>query len=234
MLHRLSEFLQQQNITPTDEMLSRFGKFSALLREWNEKINLTAITDPKEIELKHFIDSLTILQTGKIQGSLIDIGCGAGFPSFPIKIACPDVEVTLLDSLNKRVLFQNEVISSLGLEKVHTIHARGEEGGQNPALREQFDVASARAVASLPSLIELCVPFVKPGGYFIAMKGSSVEEELESSKKALRELRAEIETIHSFSLPYSEDKRNIVVIKKLDSTPKKYPRNAPKPIKQPL
>ncbi len=234
MSERLRDFLTNQNITPTEEMLSRFQQFSDLLREWNEKINLTAITEPEEIELKHFIDSLTILQTGKIKGSLIDIGCGAGFPSFPVKIACPDVEVTLLDSLNKRVLFQNEVIKELGLQKVHTVHARGEDGGKDPVLREQFDVACARAVSSLPSLIELCIPFVKVGGYFIAMKGPSVEEEIAASKNALKQLNAEIETVLSFSLPYSEDKRNIVVIKKLAKTLPKYPRNAPKPIKQPL
>ena len=234
MLERLRDFLQQQNITPTEEMMNRFQTFSDLLREWNEKINLTAITDPAEIELKHFIDSLTILETGKIKGSVIDIGCGAGFPSFPIKIACPDVEVTLLDSLNKRVLFQNEVIKELSLEKVHTVHARGEDGGKNPDLRERFDIATARAVSSLPSLIELCIPFVKVGGYFIAMKGSNVEEEIAASKKALKELNAEIETVLSFPLPHSEDGRNIVVIKKLAKTLPKYPRNAPKPIKQPL
>ena len=234
MLQRLDAFLREQNITPTEEMMSRFQRFSELLREWNEKINLTAITAPDEIELKHFIDSLTILKTGKIQGKLIDIGCGAGFPSFPIKIACPDVEVTLLDSLNKRVLFQNEVIKELGLSKVHTVHARGEDGGKNPDLREQFDIACARAVSSLPSLIELCIPFVKVGGYFIALKGSNVEEEIAASKNALKELNSEIEAVLSFTLPHSEDKRNIVVIKKLAKTLPKYPRNAPKPIKQPL
>lgn len=234
MLERLDAFLREQSITPTEEMMSRFQRFSELLREWNEKINLTAITEPDEIELKHFIDSLTILQTGKIKGKLIDIGCGAGFPSFPIKIACPDVDVTLLDSLNKRVLFQNEVIKELSLTKVHTVHSRGEDGGKNPDHREQYDVACARAVSSLPSLIELCIPFVKVGGYFIAMKGSNAEEEIAASKKALKELNAEIETVITFSLPRSEDGRNIVVIKKLAKTLPKYPRNAPKPIKQPL
>ncbi len=234
MLERLTDYLQKQNIAPTKEMMNRFQKFSDLLREWNEKINLTAITDPEEVELKHFIDSLTILQTGKISGSLIDIGCGAGFPSFPIKIACPEVEVTLLDSLNKRVLFQNEVIAELGLTKVHTVHARGEDGGKNPALREQFDVATARAVSSLPSLVELCVPFVKVGGYFIAMKGANAEEELEASQRALKELGATVESVLRFTLPFSEDKRTIIVIKKLQKTLPKYPRNAPKPIKQPL
>ena len=234
MLERLQEYLTKQNITPTDEMMHRFRKFSDMLREWNEKINLTAITEPSEIELKHFIDSLTILETGKVQGSVIDIGCGAGFPSFPLKIARPDLDVTLLDSLNKRVLFQNEVIKELNLTNTHTVHSRGEDGGKNPDLREQFDIATARAVSSLPSLIELCIPFVKVGGYFIALKGSNVDEEIASSKKALKELNAEIETVHSFTLPHSEDGRNIVVIKKLAKTLPKYPRNAPKPIKQPL
>ncbi|MBO5409276.1 MAG: 16S rRNA (guanine(527)-N(7))-methyltransferase RsmG [Clostridia bacterium] len=234
MLERLQDYLSQQNITPTDEMMDRFQRFSDLLREWNEKINLTAITEPDEIELKHFIDSLTILETKKVQGRVIDIGCGAGFPSFPLKIAHPDLEVTLLDSLNKRVLFQNEVIKELNLTNIHTVHSRGEDGGKNPDLREQFDIATARAVSSLPSLVELCIPFVKVGGYFIALKGSSVEEEIAASKKALKELSAEIETVLSFTLPHSEDKRNIIVIKKLAKTLPKYPRNAPKPIKQPL
>lgn len=232
----LRDYLKQINIEPTEKKMNDFEKFSKLLIEWNEKVNLTAITDPTEIEIKHFIDSLTVFKAGKIKGNskIIDVGCGAGFPSFPIKIAMPSCEMTLLDSLNKRVIFQNEVIKELGLEKTTTIHSRGEDAGQKEEYREKFDIATARAVASLSSLIEICVPFLKVGGYFIALKGSEIDEEIGSATTALKKLNAEIEEVISLTLPNCDHKRNIIVIKKLAKTEKKYPRNSPKPIKHPL
>ena len=234
--YMLKDYLKQINIEPTDKILSNFDKFSDMLIEWNQKINLTAITEKKEIEIKHFIDSLTIFKSGKINtdAKIIDVGCGAGFPSFPMKFAVDSLDVTLLDSLNKRVLFQNEVISELSLTKIEAIHSRAEDGGSNPDYREKFDIATARAVASLSSLIEICIPFVKTGGYFIAMKGPDISDEVNQAKNALNKLQAEIEDVISFDLPYTDNKRNLVIIKKLNATDKKYPRNSPKPIKQPL
>ena len=232
----LKEYLREINIEPRDEIINKFDTFSNMLVDWNERVNLTAITDKNEIEIKHFIDSLTIFKTGKIiKGSkIIDVGCGAGFPSFPIKFAEVSVKIAMLDSLNKRIVFQNEVINSLGLTGIEAVRSRAEDGGQNLKYREQFDIATARAVAGLPSLIELCIPFVKKGGYFIAMKGSDTAEEISLSKNALNKLQAEITEVISFDLPYTDNKRNIVVIKKLNSTDKKYPRSSPKPIKNPL
>jgi len=232
----LKEFLQELNINVNDSMLKRFSDFSDILISENEKMNLTAITDKKEIEIKHFIDSLTILKTGKINNKtkLIDIGCGAGFPSFPIKFALPDSEITQLDSLNKRVNFQKLVAEKLELKNITSLHFRAEEGARKDDLREKFQVACARAVASLPSLIELCIPYVEVGGYFIAMKGSDISEELKTSKNALRTLGCEIENIIETELPEISHRRNIIVIKKIKPTDKKYPRNAPKPINNPL
>mgnify|MGYP001125244212 CR=1 FL=1 len=232
----LRDYLKQIRIEPTEKIISGFDTFSKLLIEWNQKVNLTAITDPSEIEIKHFIDSLTIFQTGKIteHSKIIDIGCGAGFPSFPIKIVCPGCDMTLLDSLNKRVMFQNEVIKALAMDKITTVHSRGEDAGQKEEYREKFDIATARAVANLSALIEICVPFLKVGGYFIALKGSEIEEELLTAKTALTKLNAEIENVISLTLPNCDHKRNLIIIKKLEKTEKKYPRNAPKPIKEPL
>lgn len=236
MLKDLKEYLKEINIEPTIEILERFESFSKMLLEWNEKINLTSIIDPKEIEIKHYIDSLTIFKSGKIKENMkiIDIGCGAGFPSFPMKFAFDSLDITMLDSLNKRILFQREVSEKLGLKKISSIHLRAEEGGCDKNYREKYDIACARAVANLSSLIELCIPFVKTGGYFIALKGSEVNEEIKNSKNALGCLGAVIEDVISLKLPGIEHERNIVVIKKIKPTDKRFPRKAPKPIKQPL
>ena len=232
----LKAYLNELNINADEKMLKKFDDFAEILVSENEKMNLTAITEKSEIDIKHFIDSLTILKTGKITNNtkLIDIGCGAGFPSFPIKFALPECDITQLDSLNKRVTFQKYVIDKLELTKINSLHFRAEEGARKENLREKFNVACARAVAALPSLIELCVPYVKVGGYFISMKGSDISEELNASKNALGTLGCEIEDIIETKLPEIEHKRNIIVIKKLKPTDNKYPRNAPKPIKNPL
>ncbi len=232
----LREYLKKINIEPNDEILGKFEKFTDLLLEWNEKINLTAITDKSEIEIKHYIDSLTIFETGKIKENMkiIDIGCGAGFPSFPMKFVLPSLDVTMLDSLNKRITFQKTVSEELKLEKIESVHMRAEEGGINGKYREMYDVSCARAVANLSSLIELCVPFVKVGGYFIALKGSEVEEEIKNAKNALGSLGASVEDVLTLKLPKFEHERNIVIIKKEKPTDKRFPRKAPKPINKPL
>lgn len=232
----LKEYLKKIGIEPTDDITKKFESFSNLLISWNEKMNLTAITEKKEIEIKHFIDSLTIFETKKIKDGMkiIDIGCGAGFPSFPMKFALDSLDVTMLDSLNKRIIFQNEVINELKLKNIKSIHSRAEEAGVNPDFREKYDIACARAVANLSSLIELCVPFVKVGGYFIALKGSEISEEIKNCKNALGCLGCEIEDVINLKLPVFEHERNIVVIKKVKPTDKRFPRKAPKPIKQPL
>ena len=212
----------------------QFEKYQNLLLEWNEKINLTAITNEDEIILKHFVDSLTISKYIKEGETIVDVGTGAGFPGIPIKISRSDIDVTLVDSLNKRILFLQDIIEKLELKKVSTLHYRAEEFGQNKKYRESFDVATSRAVANLSTLVEYLLPLVKVGGICICMKGSEIKEELENSKKAIKILGGEIEKIEEFTLPDSDIKRNIVVIKKINSTPNKYPRKSGTPSKDPL
>jgi len=209
-------------------------KYKDVLAEWNEKINLTAIEDDRDVIIKHFIDSLSICQyVEKRDSMLIDVGTGAGFPGIPLKVAIEELKVTLLDSLDKRVKFLNEVISTLKLDGIRAVHGRAEEYGIKPEFREKYDIAVARAVANLPVLLEYCLPFVETGGIFIAMKGSSTEE-VDASKKALAELGGEIENVIETTLPLSDIKRNIILIRKLRQTPTKYPRKAGKPSKEPI
>lgn len=214
--------------------IEKFYKYMNLLIEWNEKINLTAITEPKEIIIKHFIDSLTVLKDIKGKNTLVDVGTGAGFPGIPLKIMDEEIKITLLDSLNKRINFLNEVINQLDLKNVETIHSRVEEAGKNKKYRESFDISTARAVANLATLSEYMLPLVKVGGKSICMKGSEVSEELKNSKKAISILGGEIESIDNFKLPKSDMMRNIVIIKKVKNTPSKYPRKAGTPSKEPI
>lgn len=230
----LIEGVKQFSIGLTETHVEKFLIYKDILKEWNEKMNLTAIEEDRDIIMKHFVDSLSILPHIKNRdGSLIDVGTGAGFPGIPLKILCPGMKVTLLDSLDKRIKFLNEVIKRINLEDIHTVHGRAEDFGNNKEFREAFDISVARAVANLPVLLEYCLPFVKPGGIFIAMKGSSTEE-VESSKKALEVLGGEIETVQEMVLPGSDIKRNIIIIKKLRQTPTKFPRKAGKPSKDPI
>ena len=216
------------------EQTARLMKYKELLLEWNTKINLTAIEEDRDIIVKHFIDSFSILPYLRNAGErLVDVGTGAGFPGIPVKIVYASTRVLLLDSLDKRVNFLKAVIDELGLEEIDTVHARAEEAGANPVYRESFDVSVARAVANLPVLLEYCLPLVKTGGIFIAMKGSSIEE-LDTSKKALQLLGGEIEEVKELILPFSDIKRNIVIVRKLRQTPTKYPRKPGKPTKEPL
>ena len=214
--------------------IEKFYKYMNLLIERNEKINLTAITEPKEIIIKHFIDSLTVLKDIKGKNTLVDVGTGAGFPGIPLKIMDEEIKITLLDSLNKRINFLNEVINQLDLKNIETIHSRVEEAGKNKKYRESFDISTARAVANLATLSEYMLPLVKVGGKSICMKGSEVSEELKNSKKAISILGGEIESIDNFKLPKSDMMRNIVIIKKVKNTPSKYPRKAGTPSKEPI
>jgi len=223
------------NVSITDDMAEKFFSYMSLLKDWNERVNLTSIIEDKEIIIKHFIDSLSIVPYLESKGTtLADLGTGAGFPGLPVKIVRRDVDVTLMDSLLKRLSFLEEVISTLELENIRTIHGRAEDLGQNPDFREKFDVVTARAVAEMPVLLEYCLPLVKTGGIFIAMKGSQVEEELDGSKKALSTLGGEIVKVDKINLPDLGHERNIILIKKFRQTPTGYPRKAGKPSKSPL
>ena len=217
-----------------EEMQQQFEDYMKLLLEWNEKINLTAITEEDEIILKHFVDSLTISKYIKEGNSIVDVGTGAGFPGIPLKIARKDLKITLVDSLNKRILFLNEVIEKLGLGDIETLHFRAEEFGQNKKYRESFDIATSRAVANLSTLVEYLLPLVKVGGICVCMKGSEIKEELENSKKAIEILGGEVDQVEEFYLPGTDIKRSIVIVKKISYTPKKYPRKPGIPAKEPI
>jgi 16S rRNA (guanine527-N7)-methyltransferase len=230
----LFEGAKEFNTDLNDQQLEQFLQYKELLKEWNEKFNLTAIEDDQDIIIKHFIDSLSILPfLPEKDFKTIDIGTGAGFPGIPVKIVFGKAKVTLLDSLDKRVKFLNEVIKVLNLNGITALHGRAEDYGIMKDFREQFDVAVARAVANLPVLLEYCLPFVKTGGVFLAMKGSSTEE-IGNSSKALQILGGEIEEIKEITLPHSDMKRNIIIVRKLRQIPAKYPRKAGKPSKEPL
>lgn len=223
----------EYGVNISDAVADKFFLYKDLLKSWNEKMNLTAIEEDNDVILKHFIDSLSIIPYIKDSKNLVDIGTGAGFPGIPLKIVSDHLKVTLLDSLSKRVGFLNEVVNSLSLSDIRAVHGRAEDYGVGKEFRESFDTAVARAVASLPVLIEYCLPFVKVGGVFIAMKGSS-SDEADISGKALSELGGEIEKVYDILLPFSDIKRNIIIIRKFRQTPSKYPRKAGKPSKEPL
>ena len=200
----LKAYSEAIEVSIAEEQNKQFFEFMNTLLEWNEKMNLTAITEPKEVILKHFIDSLTINKYIKKEAKVIDVGTGAGFPGLPLSIVRKDAKITLMDALNKRINFLNEVIVKEGLENVVTIHSRAEELAKNKQYREKFDIATSRAVASLSILLEYMLPFVKIGGYCICMKGANVEEEIKSSSKALEILGGKIENVEKFNLPQSE------------------------------
>lgn len=226
--------LEKINVMLDDKQIEDFYGYMNELIEWNKNINLTAITEEKEIIQKHFIDSLTIFKYLNKNDKIIDVGTGAGFPGIPLRIADETFDITLLDSLNKRILFLKNVIEKLKLNNIKTIHSRVEDAAINPQYREKYDIATSRAVAQLNVLLEYLLPLVKVGGKCICMKGGNVEEELENSKKALEILGGKVEKIESFELPDSDIKRNIIIIKKVSHTPKAYPRKAGTPSKKPL
>ncbi len=218
------------------EELKKFEVFKEELLYWNERINLTTITDDREIAIKHILDSLSPLQKKDClrKGRVMDIGTGAGFPGIPLKIMMPALEITLMDSLKKRLTFLDGVIERLGLQDIRTLHGRAEDYGNDPEHRETYDYAVSRAVARMPVLLEYALPFVKVGGYFICQKGPGITEELETSNKALEILGGEISSIQEVELPFVERGHHVVTVKKTKKTPKKYPRQAGKPSKAPL
>ena len=235
-VNTLIDGLSNFNITLTEDQVNKFVIYKSLLKEWNQKINITSIEDDEEIDIKHFLDSLTPINTGlfKEKVKVIDIGTGGGFPGMPLKIYKEDIEVVLLDSLNKRINYLNEVIKNLNLTDINAVHGRAEDFGQNKDYREKFDIAVSRAVASLNILSEYCLPFVKVGGYFISMKGQDVEEEMKESSKAISILGGRVEKKVDVTIPNSDITHSLIIIKKIKETPTKYPRNAGKPKKNPL
>jgi len=224
----------QFGIKLSEAQANQFYEYMQLLLVWNEKMNLTAITEPEEVLTKHFIDSMSISPYIKGNESVLDIGTGAGFPGIPLKIVFPQNKFTLLDSLNKRICFLNEVINSLQLEKIEAIHGRAEEYCGMGQKRENYDVVTSRAVAKLNVLLEYMLPFVRIGGRCICMKATEITEELEEAKKAIEILGGEIEKIETIRLENTEIERKIVIIKKVKNTPTKYPRKAGTPSKEPI
>lgn len=216
------------------KQIRKFFDYYLLLIEWNEKMNLTAITEVNDVILKHFIDSLTICKYIPQNAKIIDVGTGAGFPGIPIKIYREDTQITLLDSLNKRVLFLQEVINKLDLKSIEAIHGRAEEIARNNKYREKFDVVTSRAVANMSTLAEYMIPFIKTEGLCIMMKGSDYKEELEKSQRAIKLLGAELKNVEEFLLPDSDINRSVILLDKVKSTPKQYPRKAGMPSKNPI
>ena len=230
----LFQYAKKLEIVLSENHVKKFYEYMLLLLEWNEKINLTSITDEKDIVLKHFVDSITICKYIPENAKLLDVGTGAGFPGIPVKIVRDDVEVVLLDSLNKRILFLDDVIDKLDMKNIQAVHGRAEEFGRNKDFRQSFDVVTSRAVANMAVLSEYLIPFSKLGGKCVIMKGSDLEEELNNSKKAIKVLGGKINSVDEFVLPASDMKRTIVVVDKIEDTPKQYPRKAGTPAKKPI
>ena len=232
-IKKLDENITKMNINLSNSELEKFYKYKELLIEWNSKINLTAIVDDIDIINKHFVDSI-IINKYVNKEKVIDIGTGAGFPGIPLKIINDKLEVTLLDSLNKRVNFLNIVINELNLNNIEAIHGRAEEVFKNKKYREMYDIATSRAVAQLNVLVEYMLPAVKVGGTCICMKGNNIKEELDKSSEAIKVLGGKLEKVEEFVIPNTDYKRNIIIIKKEKTTPIKYPRKAGIPSKEPI
>ncbi|MDQ0257569.1 16S rRNA (guanine527-N7)-methyltransferase [Evansella vedderi] len=233
---QFKEALLEKGIELSEDQMKQFQDYFSLLVDWNERMNLTAITDKEEVYLKHFYDSISAAFYHDFSEpmTVLDVGAGAGFPSIPLKICFPHINVTIVDSLNKRITFLNALAERLKLYGVSFFHARAEEFGRKSEHRESYDLVLARAVARLPVLSELCLPMVKIDGAFIAMKGSGANDELKDSKNAITLLGGEVGSQNTFRLPAEESERWIVEIKKIKATPKKFPRKPGTPNKQPL
>ena len=232
----LAKAAAEYGISLNDTQMEQYNRYFELLVEWNEKINLTAITEPKEVAIKHMIDSITAYDENLFKDGMtvIDVGTGAGFPGLPLKIFCPEIKLTLMDSLNKRIKFLQTVVEELGLKDVECVHARAEEGARNKKYRESFDIAVSRAVARLPVLCEYCLPFVKKGGHFIALKGMQYNDEAQEAAKAIKVMGGSQTEIRPVKLPELDDKRAVIIITKTMPTPKAYPRKAGTPTKNPI
>ena len=241
MSYDLTKFkhgLEELNITLTDEQIEQFLQYYEMLVEKNKVMNLTGITEYEEVIQKHFLDSLSLIRVipdiASQKLTVIDLGTGAGFPGIPLKIAFPELEITLMDSLNKRILFLQEVIDALGLKKVSAVHGRAEEMASNATHRQQYDLCVSRAVSNLAVLTEYCLPFVKKGGLFVSYKSADSDAEIQEGKKAISILGGKLTSVDKFQLPDSDLRRALVCIKKVKDTPKKYPRKAGMPSKEPL
>ena len=241
MSYDLTKFkhgLEELNITLTDEQIEQFLQYYEMLVEKNKVMNLTGITEYEEVIQKHFLDSLSLIRVipdiASQKLTVIDLGTGAGFPGIPLKIAFPELEITLMDSLNKRILFLQEVIDALGLKKVSAVHGRAEEMASNATHRQQYDLCVSRAVSNLAVLTEYCLPFVKKGGLFVSYKSADSDAEIQEGKKAISILGGKLTSVDKFQLPESDLRRALVCIKKVKDTPKKYPRKAGTPAKLPL
>ena len=235
-ISRFEKSLSELGIEIGSEAYDRFIQYYELLTEWNKVMNLTAITEYDEVVTKHFVDSLSIVKALNLSKAMtvIDIGTGAGFPGIPLKIAFPELKITLLDSLNKRIGFLNTVIDELGLEGIEALHGRAEDYAKKGQLRESYDLCVSRAVANLSTLSEYCLPYVKVGGRFAAYKSEKTSDEISAAERAVSELGGRIEKCEEFVLPGTDLYRTLVVIEKIKATPGKYPRKAGTPSKEPL
>lgn len=232
----LKKGIEELELPINDKILDNFKIYRDILVDWNQKMNLTGIEEEKEVYIKHFLDSVSATTNGYIKDgvSIIDVGTGAGFPGLPLRICLENVKLTLLDSLNKRINFLQEVSNSVGIDDIEFIHGRAEDFGKNENYREKYDIATARAVAGLPILIEFCAPFIKVGGYFVCLKGPNANLELEEAKKAIEIMGLEFVEKIDVKLPELDLSHNILVFKKIKNTPEKYPRKAGKPSKNPI
>lgn len=236
MKHILESRLEPLHITLSGMQLDQFDKFYDLLVEWNKVMNLTGITEYQDVVEKHFLDSLSIVKIidmNQIEYA-IDIGTGAGFPGIPLKIAFPDINIVLLDSLNKRIKFLDHIIEELKLDGIRTIHGRAEDYAREAGYREKFDLCVSRAVANLTSLSEYCLPYVRVGGRFVSYKSGDIEQEISESERAIKILGGKVYQVEKFNLPGTEIQRSFVMIKKMKNTQNKYPRKAGTPTKEPL
>lgn len=238
-MYQLDKFkagLEELEIQLSEKQFQQFIQYYELLVEKNKVMNLTGITEWEEVVQKHFLDSLSLVFATEIEdgAKVLDLGTGAGFPGIPLKIAFPQLQITLLDSLNKRITFLQEVIRTLGLKNIQVFHGRAEEFAHKKGHREAYDLVVSRAVANLSTLSEYCLPFVEVGGAFISYKSGSIAEEVEEADRAIMELGGSLASVEEFQLPDSDIRRSLVVIEKEENTPKKYPRGSGKPGKQPL
>lgn len=235
-MERLQSKAEQLGIRLSEKQLEQFQCYYERLIEKNKVMNLTAITEYEEVVDKHFIDSILLGSVKELSGKkrVIDVGTGAGFPGIPLKIVYPELEITLLDSLNKRVKFLDEVIEELGLTGIQAVHSRAEDLAQDAAHRQQYDICVSRAVANLATLSEYCIPFVKQGGYFISYKSTQIEEELKQAKKAVQVLGGTLEQVETVQIPGTTIERQFVMIRKTGTTPKKFPRKAGTASKTPI